>query len=345
MDIRLENLKKYYPSQNTMIKAVDDISIDIPSNTIYGIIGKSGAGKSSLIRLISLLEKPDAGLVFYGGKEVSSLSEKELVLKRREVGMIFQNFNLFNSRNAFGNVAYPLEINGKSKAFIEKRVKELLDLVGLSGREDAPMSTLSGGQKQRVAIARALANNPGILFCDEATSALDPQTTKSILGLLRDIQKKIGLTIVMITHQMEVVRDVCEWVAVLDEGQVVEKGLVKDIFARPKENITREFLSHMHYTEAEIKEQSEKTLLWSKDEAAFILRFIGEKTGEPILSKISKKTNVDFNIRGASVAHLLDEEVGTLYVDMLGSEVEISEAIQLLKTEGVQIENTKGEIL
>lgn len=345
MDIRLDGLKKYYHTENACIKAVDDISIDIPSNTIYGIIGKSGAGKSSLIRLISLLERPDSGAVFYNGEKVSELNEKELVLKRREVGMIFQNFNLFNSRNAFGNVAYPLEIAGRSKAYIQERVTELLELVGLSGRENAPMSTLSGGQKQRVAIARALANKPGILFCDEATSALDPQTTKSILALLRDIQKKIGLTIVMITHQMEVVRDVCEWVAVLDEGKVVEKGSVKNIFAKPKEKITREFLSHIQYSEAELKEQDEKTLLWSKDNASYIIRFLGEKTGEPLLSKITKQTNVEFNIRGASVAQLLEEEVGTLYVDMLGSDEEIAKAISLLKNEGLQIETSQGDIL
>lgn len=345
MEIKLDLLKKHYTSQNNTIKAVDKISLEIPSNTIYGIIGKSGAGKSSLIRLISLLEKPDSGSVFYDGKEVSALSEKEAVLKRRELGMIFQNFNLFNSRNAFGNIAYPLEIVGMPKNEIKARVKELLELVGLSGRENAPMSTLSGGQKQRVAIARALANKPGILFCDEATSALDPQTTKSILALLRDIQKKIGLTIVMITHQMEVVRDVCEWVAILDEGKLVEKGLVKDIFAKPKEKITREFLSHIQYSEAELKEQDEKTLLWSKDNASYIIRFLGEKTGEPLLSKITKQTNVEFNIRGASVAQLLEEEVGTLYVDMLGSDEEIAKAISLLKNEGLQIETSQGDIL
>lgn len=345
MEIKLDLLKKHYTSQNNTIKAVDEISLEIPSNTIYGIIGKSGAGKSSLIRLISLLEKPDSGSVFYDGKEVSALSEKEAVLKRRELGMIFQNFNLFNSRNAFGNIAYPLEIVGMPKNEIKARVKELLELVGLSGRENAPMSTLSGGQKQRVAIARALANKPGILFCDEATSALDPQTTKSILALLRDIQKKIGLTIVMITHQMEVVRDVCEWVAILDEGKLVEKGSVKDIFAKPKEKITREFLSHIQYSEAELKEQDEKTLLWSKDNASYIIRFLGEKTGEPLLSKITKKTNVEFNIRGASVAQLLEEEVGTLYVDMLGSDDEIAKAISLLKNEGLQIETSQGDIL
>ena len=200
MEIRLESLNRTYGT----VHAVDNISLKIPSNTIYGIIGKSGAGKSSLVRLISLLEKPDSGEVYYDNKRVDNLSEKELILQRRQIGMIFQNFNLFSSRTAGENIAYPLEICKMPKDQIAKRVEELLELVGLSDRKNAPISTLSGGQKQRVAIARALANKPEILFCDEATSALDPQTTRSILDLIREIQKKMNLTVVMITHQMEV---------------------------------------------------------------------------------------------------------------------------------------------
>jgi len=204
---------------------VHDISLEIPSNTIYGIIGKSGAGKSTLVRLVGLLERPDSGEVHYDGKRVDDLPKKELIDQRRKIGMIFQNFNLFSSRNAAGNIAYPLEIAGVPKNKIHDRVQELLDLVDLTGRENAPISTLSGGQKQRVAIARALANNPNILFCDEATSALDPQTTRSILALLGDLQKRMNLSIVMITHQMEVVRDVAEHVAVLENGSVVEEEI------------------------------------------------------------------------------------------------------------------------
>ena len=232
MEIKLNNLAKTYISADgiTEVKAVDGISLTIPSNQIFGIIGRSGAGKSSLVRLISMMEKPDSGEVYYDGQRVDNLPEKELVLRRRRIGMIFQNFNLFSSRSAGQNIAYPMEICGIPKDKINARVDELLEIVELSDRKDARISTLSGGQKQRIAIARALANNPDILFCDEATSALDPQTTKSILNLIRKIQSKMNLTVVMITHQMEVVRDACSQVAVISEGQVVEQGTVNDIF-------------------------------------------------------------------------------------------------------------------
>ena len=216
MEIKLNHLKKVYGT----LHAVEDVSLTIPSNTVYGIIGKSGAGKSTLVRMISMLESPDEGEVFYGDKRVDNLSKNELIAERRKIGMIFQNFNLFSSRTAAKNIAYPMEICKKDKAYIKKRVDELLKIVGLEGRGDAPISTLSGGQKQRVAIARALATEPAILFCDEATSALDPQTTRAILALIKEIQKKMNLTVVMITHQMEVVRDACDRVAVLDDGAV-----------------------------------------------------------------------------------------------------------------------------
>ena len=229
MQITLKNLKRDYGS----LHAVDGVSLEIPSNTVYGIIGRSGAGKSTLVRLVSMLETPDQGEVWYGDKRVDNLSREEMIQERRKIGMIFQNFNLFSSRTAAGNIAYPMEICRKSKEYISKRTEELLAVVGLEGRGDAHVSTLSGGQKQRIAIARALASEPSILFCDEATSALDPQTTRSILALIKEIQKKMNLTVVMITHQMEVVRDACDRVAVLDGGEVVEEGLVSDIFSSP----------------------------------------------------------------------------------------------------------------
>ena len=217
MQIKLKNLKRDYGS----LHAVDGVSLDIPSNTVYGIIGRSGAGKSTLVRLVSMLERPDEGEVWYGDKRVDNLSKKDLIEERRKIGMIFQNFNLFSSRTAAENIAYPMEICRKPKDWIKKRTEELLALVGLEGRGNAAVSTLSGGQKQRIAIARALACEPSILFCDEATSALDPQTTRSILALIKEIQKKMNLTVVMITHQMEVVRDACDRVAVLENGKVV----------------------------------------------------------------------------------------------------------------------------
>lgn len=245
MQIDLKKLKKTYSNGKSggFVCAVQDVSLEISSNEIFGIIGKSGAGKSSLVRLMSLLETPDRGEVLYNGKRVDNLTGKDLIEQRRRIGMIFQNFNLFSSRNVAGNVAYPLEIVKTPKKVIEERVQELLELVGLADRAKSPVSTLSGGQKQRVAIARALANNPDILFCDEATSALDPKTTKSILALIRDIQKKMKLTVVMITHQMEVVREACNNVAVISDGKVVEVGTVEEIFSNPKSAVTKEFLS------------------------------------------------------------------------------------------------------
>jgi D-methionine transport system ATP-binding protein len=246
MQITLEDITRTYPAQQGRtgeIHAVHSISLDIPSNGIYGIIGKSGAGKSTLVRLMSLLEKPDSGAVYYDGQRVDSLSEKDMIQRRRRNGMIFQNFCLFSSRNARENIAYPLEICGKPRREINQRTEELLALVDLSGRGNSPISTLSGGQKQRIAIARALANNPDILFCDEATSALDPQTTRSILELIRHLKAKLNLTVVMITHQMEVVRDTCDFVAVLDNGVVMETGTVEAVFTRPQSPVTQELFS------------------------------------------------------------------------------------------------------
>lgn len=343
MQIKLEALNRTYGD----VKAVQNVSLTIPSNTVFGIIGKSGAGKSSLVRLVSLLEKPDSGEVFYDDKRVDNLSKKDLILQRRRIGMIFQNFNLFSSRTAAKNVAYPLEICGTPKSVIKERVAELLDLVGLGDRADAPISTLSGGQKQRIAIARALANKPDILFCDEATSALDPQTTRSILELIREIQKKMNLTVVMITHQMEVVRDACDQVAVLDNGAVVEQGFVSDIFTNPKSEVTKDFISHIGLSSSsesssENVDTNEKEVVqWSASKGKYRLCFVGEKTGEPILSKMAKECNVDFNIHAGGVQHLTDKDIGVLYVDIDGNPEEVSKAIKFLEAEKVIVEGVK----
>ena len=334
MNLTLSNLKKTYDTGNGIIRAVDGISLEIPGNTVFGIIGKSGAGKSTLVRLISLLESPDEGEVYYGGKRVDNLAQKELILQRRKIGMIFQNFNLLSSRTAAGNIAYPLEINGMPRRDINRRVEEMLSLVGLEGRGNAPVSTLSGGQKQRVAIARALSTNPDILFCDEATSALDPQTTHSILDLIRDLQKKMNLTVVMITHQMEVVRDACSQVAVIDSGTVVEQGSVESIFTSPKSHVTREFLSHINV-------QEQATLLRWSDAGKYTLRFIGENTGEPVLSRMAKKFNVEFNIRAGGVQQVQEKKVGTLITDITGDTEEVHNAVEYLRQMGIIVEEEK----
>lgn len=334
MGITLHHLSRSYGS----LHAVRDISLEIPAHTIYGIIGKSGAGKSTLVRLISLLEQPDNGQIFYNDKRVDNLPKDLLIAQRRKVGMIFQNFNLFSSRNAAGNIAYPLEIAGVAKSEIEKRVNELLLLVGLEGRGKAPISTLSGGQKQRVAIARALAYNPDILYCDEATSALDPQTTRAILNLLKDLQKRMNLSIVMITHQMEVVRDACEYVAVLEDGKVVEEGKVVDVFANPQAPTTKDFLANLAPLVDYDDEEQGRIVRWSDEGGRFTLRFRGEKTGEPVLSRIQKQFDVEFNIRAGGTQKVMGEEVGTLVCDIIGESDEVDKAVAALQLSGILVE-------
>ena len=329
MQIRLENLKRNYGS----LHAVDGVSLDIPSNTVYGIIGRSGAGKSTLVRLVSMLERPDEGEVWYGDKRVDNLSKKDLIEERRKIGMIFQNFNLFSSRTAAENIAYPMEICRKPKDWIKKRTEELLALVGLEGRGNAAVSTLSGGQKQRIAIARALACEPSILFCDEATSALDPQTTRSILALIKEIQKKMNLTVVMITHQMEVVRDACDRVAVLENGKVVEEGMVSDIFASPKSAVTKDFLSNL----TNVKESIVKL---SDVEGHYTLRFSSSTTSEPIISMVTKETGALFNIVAAGVQYIEDKKYGVMVLD-IGPDEEIEKkAVDMLRRNGVSVERT-----
>lgn len=340
MKITLNNLYKTYTAKKSdvSVNAVNGISLKIPSNEIFGIIGKSGAGKSTLVRLISMMERPDSGEVLYDDQRIDNLDEKQLEQKRRRIGMIFQNFNLFSSRTAGQNIAYPMEICGVPKAEIDKRVNELLEIVELSDRKDARISTLSGGQKQRIAIARALANKPDILFCDEATSALDPQTTKSILNLIRKIQSQMNLTVVMITHQMEVVRDACSHVAVIDNGEVIEQGSVSDIFLHPYNSVTKEFISNISQASKDLSLSSEDVIRWSKDGGAYKFSFPTQLQGEPILSQSIHKFNIDFNIRAAGVQRLTDETIGTMIADIIGEEKEVHKAIEYLQSEGLIVE-------
>ena len=330
--IRLVNVNKQYGE----LQAVDNISLEIPSNTIFGIIGKSGAGKSTLVRLISLLERADSGEIYYGDSRVDTLTGKLLRNQHKKIGMIFQNFNLFASRTAAGNIAYPLEIAGIPKRSIAAKVNEMLQVVGLEGRGDARVSTLSGGQKQRVAIARALAVSPDILFCDEATSALDPQTTRSILELLKRLQKDMNLSVVMITHQMEVVRDCCQQVAVIDNGAVAETGSVREIFSAPKSEVTKDFLMHIN----PLNPEDTQLIRWSKSGGAYTLRFSGELTSEPVLSKISRDYNIEFNICAGGMQKVGETVVGTLFVDINGSPENMQKAFAYLNQNGIKVEET-----
>ena len=330
--IRLVNVNKRYGE----LQAVDNISLEIPSNTIFGIIGKSGAGKSTLVRLISLLEPVDSGEIYYGDSRVDTLTGKLLRNQHKKIGMIFQNFNLFASRTAAGNIAYPLEIAGMPKRAIAAKVEEMLNVVGLEGRGDARVSTLSGGQKQRVAIARALAVSPDILFCDEATSALDPQTTRSILELLKRLQKDMNLSVVMITHQMEVVRDCCQQVAVIDNGAVAETGSVREIFSAPKSEVTKDFLMHIN----PLNPEDTQLIRWSKSDGAYTLRFSGEPTSEPVLSKISRDYGIEFNICAGGMQKVGETVVGTLFVDINGSPENMQKAFAYLNQNGIKVEET-----
>ena len=330
--IRLVNVNKRYGD----LQAVDNISLEIPSHTIFGIIGKSGAGKSTLVRLISLLEPVDSGEIYYGDSRVDTLTGKLLRNQHKKIGMIFQNFNLFASRTAAGNIAYPLEIAGMPKRAITAKVEEMLHVVGLEGRGNARVSTLSGGQKQRVAIARALAVSPDILFCDEATSALDPQTTRSILELLKRLQKDMNLSVVMITHQMEVVRDCCQQVAVIDNGAVAETGSVREIFSAPKSEVTKDFLMHIN----PLNPEDTQLIRWSKSGGAYTLRFSGELTSEPVLSKISRDYGIEFNICAGGMQKVGETVVGTLFVDINGSPEDMQKAFAYLNQNGIKVEET-----
>ena len=330
--IRLVNVNKRYGE----LQAVDNISLEIPSHTIFGIIGKSGAGKSTLVRLISLLEPVDSGEIYYGDSRVDTLTGKLLRNQHKKIGMIFQNFNLFASRTAAGNIAYPLEIAGMPKRAIAAKVEEMLNVVGLEGRGNARVSTLSGGQKQRVAIARALAVSPDILFCDEATSALDPQTTRSILELLKRLQKDMNLSVVMITHQMEVVRDCCQQVAVIDNGAVAETGSVREIFSAPKSEVTKDFLMHIN----PLNPEDTQLIRWSKNGGAYTLRFSGELTSEPVLSKISRDYGIEFNICAGGMQKVGETVVGTLFVDINGSPEDMQKAFAYLNQNGIKVEET-----
>lgn len=330
--IRLVNVNKQYGE----LQAVDNISLEIPSHTIFGIIGKSGAGKSTLVRLISLLEPVDSGEIYYGDSRVDTLTGKLLRNQHKKIGMIFQNFNLFSSRTAAGNIAYPLEIAGMPKRAITAKVEEMLHVVGLEGRGNARVSTLSGGQKQRVAIARALAVSPDILFCDEATSALDPQTTRSILELLKRLQKDMNLSVVMITHQMEVVRDCCQQVAVIDNGAVAETGSVREIFSAPKSEVTKDFLMHIN----PLNPEDTQLIRWSKSGGAYTLRFSGELTSEPVLSKISRDYGIEFNICAGGMQKVGETVVGTLFVDINGSPENMQKAFAYLNQNGIKVEET-----
>ena len=328
--ITLEKVNKVYSNG---LHAVKDVSLKVNKGDIFGIIGLSGAGKSSLIRLINRLEEPTSGKIFINGENVLEFNKKQLLERRKKIGMIFQHFNLLSSRTVEENVAFALEIANWNKNEIKERVAMLLDIVGLSDKAKYYPSQLSGGQKQRVSIARALANNPDILLSDEATSALDPKTTKSILELIKEIQQKFSLTVVMITHQMEVVKEVCNKVAIMSEGRIVEEGGVHHIFADPKNEITKELISYVHQqTDTEID------YLHHKGKKIVKVKFLGTSTQEPIISKVIKEYGIDISVLGGTIDKLATMNIGYLYLELDGDLSAQDKAIELMGTMDVIVE-------
>lgn len=343
--IWLKGVRKVYENRQGSVEALKEINLHVEKGKIFGIIGYSGAGKSTLIRCINLLEKPTSGQVIVNNKELTKLSEKDLRESRKKIGMIFQHFNLMSSRNVFQNVAYPLKGSTYSKEEKKQKVLSLLQLVGLSDKVSAYPSQLSGGQKQRVAIARALANDPQVLLCDEATSALDPQTTASILKLLKEINVKLNLTIVIITHQMDVVKEICHEVAVMEFGTIVEQGNIIDIFTKPKAEITKDFISTVfHYDKIyDFLENKEFVEELTEGETIAKISFVGQKTGQAFISKVSRKFKIDASILFGNIEIIQQIPIGNLIVKLTGSKEGVTESIKYLEDNSINVEVIENE--
>lgn len=337
--ITFENITKTYGGK-THVQALKGISLTIHDGEIFGIIGKSGAGKSTLVRCINMLEKPTTGKVIIDDKELTAMSDSQLRAERKNIGMIFQHFNLLSSRTVFDNIAFPLELAGASKEVIRSKVDSLLELVGLTDRQFNYPSQLSGGQKQRVGIARALASDPKILLCDEATSALDPQTTKSILELLKDINKRLGITIVIITHEMAVIKEICDRVAVIEGGVIKEQGRVIDVFTNPQSETMKEFVKSV--INMELPEGIKKlgvTNQPSPDRDMLVrFRFKGAATNEPLVVNIARKFNLDVSVLYGNIDYIQDVPFGYLIVVIMGDMKAQTEAYSYIKTQPVESE-------
>lgn len=333
--IEIRSVRKEYISKKNRVIGVDNVSLTIQKGEVYGIVGYSGAGKSSLLRCLNLLERPTGGNIIIDGTDLTSLSSKELRKQRQKIGMIFQHFSLVSSKTVFENVAFALKAAHQSKGAITLRVLQLLDIVGLSDKKDVYPAQLSGGQKQRVGIARALANDPTVLLCDEATSALDPTTTKAILQLLKKISRELGITIVLITHEMEVVKELCHRVAVMQDGRVIEEGSVYEIFSQPKEELTKKFISSVLDFElpSHLIEESEGTIIK--------IQFEGQTAGESILSDTLQSYSVKGNILHGKIEYIQDIPLGILIIELNGDAAEIHSALAYIKNRTSSVEVLK----
>ena len=338
--IKLNNITKIFTLPDKKLTALDNVSLHVPKGQICGVIGASGAGKSTLIRCINLLERPSHGAVLIDDVDLTQLSEAELVKTRRQIGMIFQHFNLLTSRTVFENVALPLELENKSKAEIQEKTTALLALVGLSDKHNVYPANLSGGQKQRVAIARALASDPKVLLCDEATSALDPATTQSILKLLKEINRTLGITILLITHEMEVVKRICDQVAVIDKGRLIEQGTVSEIFSNPKTELAQEFIrSTFHITlPEEYLENLSDTPKHAKSYPIIKFEFTGRSVDAPLLSQASKKFGVELSILTSQIDYAGGVKFGFTIAEVEGDEDAITQAKVYLMENNVRVE-------
>lgn len=324
--------KEFIRKKEDPLIALRGINLKVEKGEIFGVIGRSGAGKSTLLRSINLLERPSSGTVLVGGDDLTKLSEKELQKKRQKIGMIFQHFNLLSTATVRENIAFPLKISKLPAKATRKKLDELIELVGLTSQQHHYPRQLSGGQKQRVGIARALANDPDVLLCDEATSALDPQTTDNILSLLKDINFKLGITILLITHEMGVIRSICDRVAVMEYGQIVESGTVLDVFLNPVHPITREFVSEVSDTPG-----SEALNAFSGAGKVVRINFRGEQTYEPVLFETVRGTNATFAILQGTVSRMKDVPYGQLIIELRGSDSDVNRIIAELGQRGLAV--------
>ncbi|GEM75596.1 methionine ABC transporter ATP-binding protein MetN [Vibrio sagamiensis] len=337
--IEIKNVNKIFNQGNKEIVALKDINLTITKGAIFGVIGSSGAGKSTLIRCVNMLEAPTSGTIVIDGVDLTTLNKKQLSVARRDIGMIFQHFNLLSSRNVFDNVALPLELAGVKQSDITLKVTELLSLVGLADKHESYPSNLSGGQKQRVAIARALASAPKILLCDEATSALDPATTHSILELLKEINRKLKITILLITHEMEVVKSICQQVAIIGGGELVEKGTVGEIFAHPKTELAHNFIRST--LDLSIPEDYQIRLQAIRTKGSYPLvrlEFNGATVDAPLVTQIARKFNIDVSILSSDLDYAGGVKFGMMVAELFGNESDDNAAIDFLREHNVKVE-------
>jgi D-methionine transport system ATP-binding protein len=334
--IEFQNLKKVYESGGQQVAALNGIDLKINKGEIFGVIGFSGAGKSSLIRCVNLLERPTSGSVIVDGHDLTSMSVKEVREIKKNIGMVFQHFNLLNSKTVFANVAMPLTLAKVPKDGIKKRVQELLEFVGLADKADYYPDQLSGGQKQRIGIARALATQPSILLCDEATSALDPQTTSSILQLLKKINKEYNITILIITHEMAVIREICDRVAVIESGKIIEEGTVFNVFSSPKTETAKNFVSSVMNDQIP---DSIKEIIQKHDgmQKVYRINFVGSTAGQPLLSELAKQFDIHINVLFGTITELQGTPFGNLIVEFQGSDKEIIRALTFINQKKISI--------